>query len=72
MHEIETQDEHLILTPNKWVTQKGELNYLIILKELCGSKSTKLGGSLEVGQILLQQFKALGNIGHTFSNGGQA
>ncbi len=69
-HGVEAQDECFIPTPNIWITQKGELGYLTILKELCGSRSTRLGGSFGVGQVLLQQFRTLGNMGHTFSNGG--
>ncbi len=69
-HAIEAQDGHFIPTPNIWVTQKAELSYPTILKELCGSKSIKLGASFRVGQVLLQQFRAFGNKGHTFFNGG--
>jgi hypothetical protein len=69
-HGIKAQDEHLIPTPNIWVTQKSELGYPTILKELCGRRSTRLIRSFGVGRVLLQQFKAFGNRGHTFSNGG--
>jgi hypothetical protein len=69
-HGVETQNEHLIPTPNKSVTQKVELGYLTNFKELCGRRSTRLGGSFGIGRVLLQQFKAFGNRGHTFSNGG--
>jgi hypothetical protein len=53
-HGVEAQDEHLIPTLNIWVTPKSELGYPTSLKELCGSKLTKLGGSLGVDQIFLQ------------------
>jgi hypothetical protein len=42
-----------ILTPNGWANQKGEFGYPTILKELCGSKSTGLGGPIGIGRILL-------------------
>jgi hypothetical protein len=73
VHGVEVQDEHLIPTPNRWTNQKSELGYLTILKELCGNGSIRLGGLFGVDQVLLQQFKALDNKGHPFSNGdGQA
>jgi hypothetical protein len=68
-HGVEAQDEHFIPTPNGWANLENELGCPIILKELCGEKSIGLGGPLGVGRILLQQFKAFGNKGHTFSNG---
>jgi hypothetical protein len=52
-HGVETQDEHLIPTPNGWTNQDSELGYLTIPKELCGGKSTRLGGPFGVGRILL-------------------
>jgi len=48
-HGVETQDEHLILTPNGWTNQENELCYPTILKELCGARSTRLGGPFGVG-----------------------
>jgi len=63
VHGVEAQDEHFIPTPNIWVTQKGELGYPTILKELCGNRLTRLGGSFGVGQVLLQQFRTLDNRG---------
>jgi hypothetical protein len=39
-HGVETQNEHLILTTNRWANLKGEFGYPIIPKELCGGKST--------------------------------
>jgi len=68
-HGVEAQDEHLIPTPNGWTNRKGELDDPTIPKELCGSGSTRLGGPFGVGQVLLQQFGALGNRGHPLSNG---
>jgi len=68
-HGVRAQDEHLIPTPNRWPNRKGELGCPTILKELCGSKSTRLNGPFGVGWILLQQFEKLSNKGHTFSNG---
>jgi hypothetical protein len=51
---VGAQDEHLIPTPNGWTNQEGELGYPIIPKELCGDKSTRLGGPFRVGRISLQ------------------
>jgi hypothetical protein len=62
---VEAQDEHLILTPNRWANWEGELGYPIFFLKLCGSILTKLGGSFGVGWILLQEFRAFGNKGHT-------
>jgi hypothetical protein len=73
VHGVKVQDEHFIPTPNRWTNQKSELGYPTILKELCGNGSIRLGGLFGVGQVLLQQFKALDNKGHPLSNGdGQA
>jgi len=68
-HGVGVQDEHFIPTPNEWTNQEIELGYPTIPKELCGNKSTRLGGPFGVGQVLLQQFKAFNNKGHPFSNG---
>jgi hypothetical protein len=68
-HGVRAQDEHLILTLNEWTNLESELGYLTISKEFCGGRLTKLGGPFRVGQVLLQQFETLGNMGHTFSNG---
>jgi hypothetical protein len=48
-HGVRAQDEHLIMSPNKWANRKGELGYLIIFHELCCGKSTRLGGPFGVG-----------------------
>jgi len=69
VHGVEAQDEHFIPTPNEWINRENELGYPTILKELCGSESTRLGGTFGVGRILLQQFGAFGNRDHPFSNG---
>jgi hypothetical protein len=68
-HGVEVQDEHLIPTPNGWTNRKSELVYPIILQELCGDGSTRLGGPFGVGRILLQQFGAFDNKFHPLSNG---
>ncbi len=68
-HGVKAQDEHLIPTPNGWTNQEGELSDPTILKELCGSGSTRLGAPFGVGRVLLQQFGTFGNGGHPFSNG---
>ncbi len=68
-HGVGAEDEHFILTLNKWTDQENELGYLTILKELCGGKSTRLGGPFGVGRVLLQQFEAFNNRFHSFSNG---
>jgi hypothetical protein len=68
VHGVGAQDEHFILTPNEWINRENELGYPIILKELCDSESTRLGGPFGVGRILLQQFGAFGNRDHPFSN----
>ncbi len=69
MHGVGIQDEHYILTPNGWTNREGELGYPIILKELCGGGSTRLGGPFGVGSVLLQQFGAFGNPFHPLPNG---
>jgi len=48
-HGVEAQNEHLILTPNRWTNRKSELGYPTIFKELCGGGSTTLGGPFGVG-----------------------
>jgi hypothetical protein len=63
VHGVKAQDEHLILTSNRWANRKGELSYLTIYKELCDDKSTRLGGPIRVGRVLLQEFKAFNNGG---------
>jgi len=68
-HGIGAQDEHLVLTLNRWTNKKSELGYPTILKELCGSGSTRLDGPFKVGQILLQQFRTFNNQFHPFLNG---
>jgi hypothetical protein len=68
-HGVGVQDEHFILTLNKWTNQENELGYPTILKELCGGGSTRLGGPFGIGRILLQQFEAFSNRGHPLSNG---
>jgi len=69
MHGVGAQDEHLISTPNRWTNWKSELGYPKIHKELCGGRSTKVGGSFGVGGILLQQFETFSNKVHPLSNG---
>jgi hypothetical protein len=69
VHGVEAQDEHLILTPNRWTNRENELGYPTIPKELCGDGSTKLGGPFGISRILLQQFRAFDNEGHLLSNG---
>ncbi len=66
-HGVGIQDEHLIPTPNGWANREGEFSYPKILKELCGNRSTRFGGPFGIARVLLQQFKALGKKGHTFS-----
>jgi len=44
---VEAQDEHFLLPPNRWANREGELNDPTIPKELCGGKSTRLGGPLK-------------------------
>jgi hypothetical protein len=39
-HGVGAQDEHRILTPNRWTNQEGELGYPTIPKELCGGGPT--------------------------------
>jgi hypothetical protein len=56
-HGVGAQNEHILLTPNEWTNQEGELGHLTIPKELCDGGSTRLGGPFGVGQVLLQQFK---------------
>jgi hypothetical protein len=68
-HGVGVQDEHHILTPNRWTNRKGELGYPTIPKELCGNGSTKLGAPFGVGEILLQKFGAFDNWFHPLSNG---
>jgi hypothetical protein len=68
-HGVEAQDEHFISTLNEWANWENELGCPTIPKELCGGKSIGLGGPFGAGWVLLQQFKALYNRGHTFSNG---
>jgi hypothetical protein len=52
-HGVRVQNEHLILTPNRWTNWKSELGYPTILKELCGGEPTRLGGPFGVGRVLL-------------------
>ncbi len=61
VHGVTTQNEHLIPTPNKWTNQQSELSYPLILTELCGNRSRRLGPPFGVGRILLQQFGTFGN-----------
>jgi hypothetical protein len=68
-HGVGAQDEHFIPTSNGWTNKKSELGYPTIRKELRDDGSTRLGGPFKVGQILLQQFRAFGNRGHSLSNG---
>jgi hypothetical protein len=69
VHGVGVQDEHRILTPNRWTNREGELGYPTIPKELCGDRSTTLGGSFGVSQILLQQLGTFYNGVHPLSNG---
>jgi hypothetical protein len=48
-HGFRAQDEHLIPTPNEWTNRDNELGYPTTFKELCGNKSTRLGGPFGVG-----------------------
>jgi hypothetical protein len=68
-HGVKAQNEHFILTLNKWTNRENELGYPTIPNELCGSGSTRLAGPFRVGRNLLQQFGTFGNKGHPFSNG---
>jgi len=45
---VGAQDEHLFSPLNRWSNQKGELGDPIILNELCGDGSIRLGGPLGV------------------------
>jgi hypothetical protein len=56
-HGVEAQNEHFIPTLNIWLTPKSEFGYPTILKELCGSKLTKLGGSFGVDQVFYNNLK---------------
>jgi hypothetical protein len=40
---VEAQDEHFLPPPNRWTNREGQLGDPIILKELCGGGSTRLG-----------------------------
>ncbi len=48
VHGVEAQDEHFISTPNEWTNRENELGYPTIPKEICGNKSTRLGGPFGV------------------------
>jgi hypothetical protein len=52
-HGVRAQDEHFFPSSNRWTNREGELGDPTILKELCGGRSTRLGGSFGVSQILL-------------------
>jgi hypothetical protein len=68
VHGVGAQDQHFFPSPNRWTNREGELGYLTIPKELGNGGSTRLGGSLRVSQVLLQQFGTLRNGIHTLSN----
>jgi len=68
-HGVRAQDEHILLTPNEWTNQEGELGHPTIPKELCDDGLTRLDGPFGVGRVLLQQFKTFNNGGHPLSNG---
>jgi hypothetical protein len=68
-HGVGAQDERLFPTPNRWANREGELGHPIILKELCGGESTRLGGPFGLGGVLLQQLGAFCNQFHPLSNG---
>jgi hypothetical protein len=63
-HGVEVQDEHFFPFPNQWTNREGELGYPTILKELCGSGSTRLGGPFGVNRFLFQQFGTFCNRVH--------
>ncbi len=65
---IGTQDEHFILPPNRWTNREGELGDPVILEDLCGGGSTRLGGPFGVSRVLLQQLGTLRNWVHPIPN----
>ncbi len=50
---VRAQDEHFLPPPNRWTNREGQLGDPTILKELCGSGLTRLGGPFGIGRILL-------------------
>jgi len=66
---VGTQDEHFVPPPNQWTNQEGQLGGPTILKELCGSGPTRLGGPFGVSRVLLQQLGTFRNWVHPISNG---
>jgi hypothetical protein len=50
---VGTQNEHFILSLNRWTNGEGELDDPIIPKELCGGGTTRLGGPFGVSRVLL-------------------
>jgi hypothetical protein len=58
---VKVEDEHFLSPSNRWTNWEGQLGDPTILKELCGDRSTRLGGPFGVGQILLQQLGTFRN-----------
>jgi hypothetical protein len=66
---VETQDEYCAPPLNRWTNREGELGDPTILEELCGDRSTRLGGPFGVSRVLLQQLGTLRNSIHPILNG---
>jgi len=51
VHGVGTQNEHLILTPNKWTNRDNELGYPTIPKELCVANQQNWVDHLELAEL---------------------